>query len=419
MATTRDFSAMLNDYLPNELLREELVSRDYILSKVSKDENWKGGPLVVPFEGASASSVKWGSLTSDSDIASHNYQRGEISDYVEVWGTLQFRHTDLMQHGKVSEQNLLQMLPNQIEGFLVYMKEQVSQNLVGGSHFATLTADGDTGGTGLMTVDHPERFVIGQKFTIDDGDTDQDDLYVTAVDLNTSVVTVSDSRGGSPFSISGYTTAQSAKCYYDGVLVAGTATNKFTSLKSSLLSSANGGSASLYGKTKATYPYLQAINVSGAAINATNILEKIFDAYTTVRSKARGNASTVLMSYKHLGSVMKLIETQKGGFKTTATTAKANMYGWTEIEVTTVKGVLTLVGIQEMDNEEIMFIDWSAIKFYSNGMIQKRKGPNGNEYFEVRSASAGYSYLVDISLFGELVVLAPSRCGIIHSIPAY
>lgn len=417
--TTQSFSAMLNEYTPNELFREELIKRDYLLQKVQKDDNWKNGELIVPFEGASASSIKFGGLTADDDIAEYNYQRGSISAYKEIWGSLLFRHADLMQHGKVSEQSFLQMLPGQIDNFINLIKEQASQSMLGNSYFATLTANGDTGGTGLMTVDHPERFIIGQKFTLDDGDTNQVDLYVIAINMDTNVVTVSDTRGGSAFSISGYTTAQNARCYYDGVLVAGTVTNSFTSLKSSLLSSANGGTSTLYGKTKATYPYLQAINVSGATINATNILEKIFDAYTSIRAKARGNASTVLMSFKHLGSVMKLIETQKGPFKTSSNATKASLFGWTEIEVTTVKGNLTLVGIQEMDNDAIMFVDWSALKFYSNGFFQKRKSPEGQEFFELRSATAGYSYLVDICCFGDLVLLAPSRCGIIYSVADY
>lgn len=416
MATTVSFSAMLNEYCPNELLREELLKRDYVLGKVEKDNGWKGGDLIVPFEGAYASSIAFGSLTDSSDVSEYNYQRGTISDYQEAWGTLLFRHTDLMQNGKVSEQNFLQMLPGQVENFMQYMKEVVSTNMLGAAYFASATSTADSA-TGIFVVDHPERFTIGQKCVIDDSDSNQLAVYVIAVNMNTSSVTFSDSRGGSAYNLGAYVTA-TVRFYQDGVLVSGTVTNRFTSLRDSLLSAANGGGSTLYGKTKVTYPYLQAINVSGAAINATNILEKIFDAYTTVRTKARGNASTILMSYKHLGSIMKLIETQKGPFKTSATATKASLYGWTEIEVMTVKGTLTVVGIQEMDDSEIMLIDWSALKFYSNGFFQKRKSPDGKEYFEVR-ATTGYSYLVDICLFGDLVLHAPSRCGIIYSIPAY
>lgn len=411
--TTQSFSSMLNEYTPNELFREEMISRDYVLSKVDKDNNWLGGNLIVPFEGAAASSIKYGSLSSSTDIAEFNYQRGTISAYKEVWGSLIFNQADLMQHGKINEQNFLQILPGQIENFMVAMKEQVSQQFTGNSYFAKLTADGDASGN--ITVDHPERFVIGQKFTLDDDDSSQGDYYVIAINMNSKVVQVSATRGGSAADVSAYSLAQNGKCYYDGVYVAGVVTNGFTSLKNSLLSSANGGSSTLYGKTKVTYPYLQAINVDGSSVNSTNILEKIFDAYTTIRSLARGNASTVLMSFKHLGSIMKLIETQKGAFKTSVNSTKASMYGWTEIEITTVRGNLTVVGIQEMDDDSIMFLDWTALKFYSNGFFQKRKSPEGKEYFEVRNTT-GYQYIVDICLFGDLVLLAPSRCGIMYSI---
>ncbi len=186
-------------------------------------------------------------------------------------------------------------------------------------------------------------------------------------------------------------------------------------MKNSLLSSANGGGTTLYGKTKTTYSYLQAVNFSGASVTSVNLLEKLFDFYNAVRIKARGNANTFLMSYKHLGSAMKIIEAQKGGFKVTATASSASIYGWTEIQITSVKGVLTLVGIQEMDDDWIAAIDWSALKFYSNGFFKKRVAPDGKEYFEVRNTT-GFQYLVDVCLFGDLILQAPSRCGIMFSI---
>jgi hypothetical protein len=329
-----------------------------------------------------------------------------------------FNHRDLIENdGKVNEKSFLKILPGQVEDFMQTMKEAISINLLGDSYFAAVT-DATNAATGIMIVDRVDRFQLGQKVVLDDGDSPQVALYVIAVNLNTSAVTFSDSRGGAAFDISAFSVAQSARFYHDGVLVAGTVTNNFTSLKSSLLSAANSGSSTLYGKTKVTYPYLQAINVSGSTVSASNILDKIFDAYTTIRTKARGNANTILMSYKHLGSIMKLIETQKGAFKVAAGQVKASMFGWTEIEITTVKGTLKVVAIQEMMDDVIMLLDMSALKFYSNGFFRKRTAPDGKQYFEVR-ATTGYSYLLDICLFGELVLHAPSKCGIIYSIPAY
>lgn len=427
--TTSTFQSMLNDYLPNELLKEELIKRDWLLTNCEKDEGWVGGvtagsdnayggsaAYIVPFVGAGASSVEFGQLAGSTDIAQDLMVRGRVENAKEVWGSMVFNHRDLMEHGSVSKKSLLKILPDRVEAFMQYMKEVVSINLLTGPQFATLTANGEAGGAGTITVDRIDRFAIGQKLYVDDSNDSPLAGYVVGINVNTSVVSLSLTRGGAVDATNAfatYTTSQSAKCYHPGAQA-----SSFQSLVDALLSSANGGGSTLHGQTKTAYPYLQAVNVSGAAITAANILEKLFDAYNEVRKKAKGNANTILMSYKHLGSIMKLIETQKGGFKVTPTSTKASQYGWTEIELTSVKGALKIVGIQEMPDEQIIFLDPKAIVFASNGMFRKRKSPDGQEYFEVR-ATTGYSYIVDVCLFGELVVKAPGHCGIIYSIPAY
>jgi hypothetical protein len=410
MATTRTFGDMLNEYLPESLLREEIIKRDWILTNVEKDDGWKGGQLIVPFQGAHASSVEFGQLAAANDISQYKMVRGKVANYREAWGSLIFNQTDLYQHGQgLNEKTFLRILPDMIENFMAYMKEVVSINLGTGPEFAVAT-DSTNANVGVFIVDRIDRFTLGQKVVLDDDNSSPANGYVIAINLNTSAVTFSDSRGGSAFDFSAYTVAQNAKFFHPGAQA-----ESFTSVQSALLSAANGGSATLYGETKTAYPYLQAINISGSSITQANILDKLFDAYTEVRTKARGNANTILMSYKHLGSIMKLLETQKGGFKVTPTAQKASVYGWTEIELTSVKGALKLVGIQEWADKTIAFIDPSAFKFYSNGMMKMREAPDGKKYFEQR-ATSGYSYIVDICLFGELVCLKPSACGIIHSI---
>ena len=410
MGTTRTFNDMLNEYLPNELLKEEFVKRDYLLSKIEKDDSWLGGNLVVPFKAAGASSVAFGSLTASNDIAEDKYVRGGVSGHKEVWGSMIFNHRDLMEHDQISEQNFLKILPGTIEDFLDYMKNVVSVNLLNGAHFAKATADGTSGG--LITVDRPDRFVIGQKVYVDDDNSVPTYGYVVDINMNTKVVHLQNARSsGSDVDLSNYTTAQNAKCYNDGAQ-----SNSFSSLRAALLSSANGGDSTLYGVTKTLYPYLQAINVSGADITASNIMEKIFDALTTIRQFGKGNPTDVVMSYTNLASCIKRIEASKGAFNVVPGSQRASQFGWTEIEVGSVaKGSLKLVGVQEADDDVIMFLDWRALKFYSNGFFKKRRSPDGIEYFESR-ATTGYTYIVDMCLFGELVVQRPSYCGILYSI---
>jgi hypothetical protein len=239
-------------------------------------------------------------------------------------------------------------------------------------------------------------------------------VYVININVNTKAVTFSATRGGAFVNLSAYTVAQAAKLYHDGVTDGVGGFTTFTSLRSALLSAANGGAALLHNTSKLAYPYLQSVNVDGTAITASNILDSLFDAYTEIRTRAMGNANTILMSYKNLGSIMKLIETQKGPFKVTKD-ASASLYGWTEIEITSVKGTLTIVGIQEMDDDIIPFLDWSSFTFRSNGFFKKRKSPEGLEYHEVRNTT-GYQYIVDLSLFGEMEWTKPGNNGIIYNV---
>lgn len=398
---------MLNEYLPNDLLKEEFVKRDYALNSVDKDDNWKGGTLIVPFKSAGASSVASGSLSASNDIAEDAYVRGQVSTQPEIWGSMIFNHRDLMEHDKISEQNFLKILPDAVDDFMDYMKNVCSVALLNGAHFAKVTV-AYTGTDGLVTVDRPDRFVIGQKVIVEGPYT----AYVKTININTKVVALVTTRGGSTTDFSsGADLAVGAKIYNDGFQ-----SSSFSSMRDALLSLANGGSTNLYGVAKTAHPYLQAINVSGADITAANIVEKCFDAFTETRRLGKGRPTDIVMSLKNFGYVMKVVEASKGAFNVVPGSQKASQYGWSEIQIGSVTSqALKFVGVQEMDEDIIMFIDWRGWKFYSNGFFRKRKSPDGIEYFEVR-ATTGYQYIVDICLFGDLVCLRPSYQGILHSI---
>jgi hypothetical protein len=410
MATDRNFQAMLNEYLPNSLLSEEMIKRDYFLQNAEKDNTWLGGSLIVPFVGARASTVKFGGLTASGEIGQTKAVRGEISSQPEVWGSLIFQERDLMEHGKISEQNLIKLLPDEIDLFLDYLKMVVSLSFTNSSYFAKATGNGDASGN--MIVDRPERLVVGQKVIIDDDNSSAVTGFVNTVNMDTGEANFVTTRFGSTaVDLSGYTTAQNAALYFDGHE---TSANRLTSLKNSLLSAANGGSSTLYGQTKLAYPYLQAINGSGASITATNILTQIFDFVIKLRNRGAPKANKIVLSYKHWGSIMKILETDKGSFRQ-ASDMKASEFGWDEVEIGSPRGKLTIVATQEMDDDWIGFIDMSAIKIYSNGFFKKRQDPDGKEYFTIRGET-GYQYIVDVCFFGDLVLERPSRCGILHTI---
>lgn len=420
MGTDRSFQTMLNEYLPNELLKEELIKRDYVLTNVEKDDSWLGGTLVVPFKGAGASSVAYAGLSASGDIAQDVYVRGQVSGQKEIWGSMIFNHRDLMEHGKISEQNLLRILPDSVEDFMDYMKNVVSVNLLNGAHFAKVSAN-TSSAAGIVLTSRPDRFMIGQKVIVKDA-TNTVTGYVSAILTDTGSITLVTTRGGATavdFSVQPILAA-TGKFYNQG---ADTAANVFSSLRSALLSAANGGDANLYGVAKTAYPYLQAINVSGSSVTSsitptvtTNLMAVIFDSLTTIRQLGKGNPTDIVMSYRNFAQCLKIIEASKGAYNVMPGSNKASQYGWTELTVGSVtKGALKLVAVQEADEDVIMFIDWRALKFYSNGFFRKRMSPDGNEYFEIR-ATTGYQYIVDVCLFGDLVVQRPSYCGIMYSI---
>lgn len=411
MATNRSFDNMLNEYLPNELLKEEFQKDNYLFEKLDRDDNWTGqGDLIVPFKSAGASSLAFGSLTDASDIARDKYVRGKISTMKEVWGSMIFDHRDLMEHEQISEDNLLRILPDTINDFMEYMKMVVAINILNGNNFATLETDGTVGGT--MKVNRPDRFRLGQKVTVDDSNSAPVTGYVSAIDINSKTITVLTARtAGVPVDLSPYTVAQGAKVYNDGQQ-----SNGFLDLRDALLSNANGGASTIYGQTKTDSPFTQAINVDGSGITAVNIMETIFDAMTSVHTYGRGKPTEAIMSLKNFGSCIKSCEVSKGAFNVVPGSAKAEQYSWKEIVIGSAGGdLIRLIGLREMDDDFIPIIDWRGIKFHSNGFFKKRTAPDGKQYFEDRFTT-GYVYIIDICLFGEFTVNRPSYQGIIHSI---
>lgn len=415
MATTRTFNEMLNEYLTNDLLMEELVKRDFWLNKVAKDEDWKGGDVIVPFRGAHASSVKFGGLTASNDIAESKMVRGKIQAYKEVWGSLIFNEADLQQHdGKIPESTFLRILPDEIDNFMDYFKEVVSFQIGAGPYFAKVT-DSTNAATGIFVVDRIDRFILNMKVTLDDDNSAQADVYVIGIDINASTVTLAITRGGSAANLSAYTAGQNAKFYYDGVWD-GTNSISFISVRDALLSAANGGAPTLHGQSKLAYPYLQAVNVDGSSISSSNIVEKLFDFYVTVRQKARGKASTLVMSYKNWGSVMKSQQIEKGSFAVVEA-PKRSEFGWTDMTIASTQtgDTLTISAVQEMPDDVIFAIDWTSMKFLSNGGFKKRVSPDGRMFYEVRNTT-GYQYIVDTCLFGEVQHTKPSNNGALYGI---
>lgn len=405
MATSDNLSAILKRYMPYELLVEEMKRKNYFWNKVQKSEGWKGGPMEIPFEGGEYSSLQMGSLTASNDVGTATEVMGLLSTQPELWGTMKFSEKELDRYDGDMEASYLKLAPNKINQFTTRMAERVSMMLLGDGSIAKATSDGQAGGT--IVVDNPERFTIGEKVTVDDDNSSSADGYVTAIDINTRTLTIKDARSaGSAVNLSGFTVAQNAKVYIPGALASG-----FTSLKTQLLSSANGGASTLFGATKTAYPFLQATNISGASFDANNILEGIFDAYFDTMKIGKGNPTEILVSFKHFKNIAKITEAKKEYY----VSDKKAGYGFRSLSLVGNEGDITVTGIRDMSDSEIYILDWDAMKFHGDKFME-RKRHDGREYFLERDATNGYQYLVDVKFYGDLVLHNPSHCGVIHSI---
>lgn len=413
MTIATNFSDMINEYLPEELLKNELIKRDWLLSNVKIVEGWNGGAMDVGFKEASASSINFGTLESASDIGQSVLVRGTVSGYKHVSSSMIFNHRDLLEHGgsqKISKKSFLKILPDEINDHLQVLREVISGNLLNGKKLAKLTADATIGG--VATLDRPERLMVGMKVEFhDNAATASVSAYVSAINLDTKQVSFVTTRGGAVAKdLSAWDTANASY-----ITVPGADSAAFSGLRDLILSAANGGSSTLYGQTKANYTYLQSYNTSGAAITATSILGVIFDAYTNHRIRYKGDARKIVMSLKNMSAAMKEVQASKGAYNVVVGSQKQSVY-FSEISIVGVGGgVLELVGVQEMDDDVILGLDMSAFKFETNSLIRRIKSPEGLEYFSVRNTT-GYQFILDHECYGELVLTAPQKCFAIHSI---
>jgi hypothetical protein len=405
MATDATFNDMLKRYMPHDLLVEEFKRNNWFWSKVKKKTGWKGGTMEIPFEGSEASSLSFGALTAASDIHEHTEVMGTITTQPELWGSMLFNEKDLDRHTGDMKASYLEIAPAKIGQFISRMTDRVSITLLNDGSICKATADGDASGN--LTVDRPERLTLGELVSIDDDNSSPVAGYVRTINMATKVVTFYDARsGGSVVNLSGYTTAQNAKVY----LPAGT-TAGFTGLASQLLSATNGGSTNLFGTAKTSYPFLQAQQISGSSLSASNILEGLFDAFYDVQTLGKGKPSELVMSFKNFKNAVKTPELNRNY----EASDKSAGYGFNSVTLLGNEGTMTLTGVRDMPDDKIYILDWNALAFHGDKFFERKRHLDGNEYFLVRNTT-GYEYIVDVKFYGDLVVHRPSNCGVIHSI---
>jgi len=438
MAFVTEFNNMLMEKASGEMLTQDYMKRDWLLNKIEWDKKWIAAAdgtynsIIVPIEKAKASNARMGKYTSTTGtykIQNRQTVRGKESQVAHMTGSLIFNERDVQIHGNLNEQNLMTLLPKQLDDMVENMKYQTSQQILTGRIFAKVI-DNTNVATGILVIDRPERFEIGQLVEIFQGtafttglfrDNNGSNgtlggaLFVTKINVSDKTITLSASWGGAGANLTGVANGDGFQMH-DAYYVQD---NSFKNLRNILLPATAGGDATYLGITKAEIPFLQAYHSStlGAAMTNINMLEKLFRFAVEAKTYQRGfRSNTFVMSLSRLGTVMQIVEAHKGMFNVVPGTNKTSEYGWTEMRIGNSEMLeFGFVGVQEMDDDVIFAIDDASMKFHTDKGIIKHKDMNGLEFFTTRTDD-GYQYYCDYNLWGQLVVYEPFRNGVISGV---
>jgi hypothetical protein len=406
MSLTQSHSAMLKRYLKEEIIDNEMKERSYIWKNCKKEYDWAGGVLEVPIKQNGFNSIQMGSLAATSDIAEYTGAVGTVNAHKEMTMSAIFREADLARHTD-KEKSYLENIPGMIDDLSRRGAEQVGIMLLRGSAILSkATANGDASGN--ITVENPEFFEPMMKVAVDDDNSSVATGYVRTVDINTGIITLYDARsGGSVVDLSGYTTAQNAR-----VQIVGGDSESFLDFKTALLpASVTGGSATLYGKTKASYLPLQAYAKDGSTFTANTILSDLLATYWACRKLGRGDQKEIWVNYglfKNAAAGLELSRQYQ-------VTDKSAGYGWNSISLVGNEGSIKLVALREMPKDVAYFVDPSAYKFKGLPLKKKMYGEAGLEYYVDRQTT-GISFVTDMALRGDFII-NPAKMGVVHSLP--
>jgi hypothetical protein len=407
-ATTESFNAILKRYTPFALHMEMLKRHNWFIEWVPKKTDWYGGTMEIPFEAAQAANFSWGALSAANDLGEDNFLMGTLSnsDLKELWGTMKIHNKDLRRHNGDMKRSYLQILPQRLTRFTQLMSQMVSISYFGDGSIDSATVDGTSGG--IITVNYPHRFNIGQKVVVDDDNSSSATGYIVAIDINTKQLHIQDARtGGSDVDLSGYTVAQNAKVYNPGQADIPVA------LKDILLSAANGGSTNYFGYAKATYPALQAKNIDGSSFTQATLLDDLYGAYYEVLDQGKGSLDkTMVMPLKFMQYISSGLENNK---RYEAKQTKVG-YGMREVEIYGPDGMAKFVAIRDIDPTLCFILDKKGMSLCGNSFFKRDVDANGNEFYVTRDTT-GKVNIVDTCFEGALVVQAPSHQGVVHSIP--
>lgn len=444
---------MLNDYLTTRLQFNRHLRDTYIFKKTKDHKrNWRGGPYPIVFEAGEASNYQsGGGLIPADDIQSESFVRGHVDGYKEIRSSYIFFEKDFDQHGKGARVPQDTFLKMQIQKKVNKNKNRFNylfnHSILNGGALVSGTANA-AGGSNTdrlrqITVDRPDKLTIGQKLRLQVAPRTREqavDAYVTTLNMNSKVVTLGATRGGTQGPIIGATWANNAvvNLYSPGDEIAG---NSFTSLRSQILpGSIAGGSNTIFGLTKADFPFLQPIQ--GTAPTDTTptpraLLDAIFDWVVdfglfgqpigamdtyegekgdrTTKNQKMGITVDIMMSVRWFAVFQKYRDRLLGG-----NWPQGSMSRFYDSRSFTMQGpdglMLKFVAIESMKDDVFFLLGDDVTQYATLNYIQQSMSPDGNKWTDRRIANGnpqtdGLSYICDFKLYGDFIVKRPAGTG--------
>lgn len=145
-------------------------------------------------------------------------------------------------------------------------------------------------------------FYVNQRLTLDDNDSSPTTVYVTAVNTSTGDITVSTSRGGSPFNGTAYTTAQSATFKLLAYEDDRTDSDLGIEPKIVTVSGSGSGASGIFSVASSDIPYFyvnQKVSLDDGDSSAIDVwvIAVSYSSSTVTFSRTRGGSAANLSAY--------------------------------------------------------------------------------------------------------------------------
>lgn len=396
MSTTENFSVMLKEYMPNELLLNEVEKLNWFLKKLKRDSNWGYGPYQIPAETQEYSRFEWGQLPAANDIPGAKYAKPEVTSPKELFGSMIFDNKDLERHDGDMKKSFLQIMPNKVRQFAQRMEEQANIALLGDGSIALATANSTAGG--VVTVGKRIGvFTNGMKVTMKAGASTVSG-YVNNIDISAGTFKLVTAPGGSTgVDLTAYTVAAGTVVYLPNGNV-----ERMTSIIDIVFPESMGGADTLYNNAvvKADSPVFQPYTTDlSTATTGANFLSALYDFYFDVEELGRsGVRKEVIVPFYAFKAIAKATETSR---KYEAADVETT-YGSKSIKLTGPNGAMIVTGARGLAPGKMICMDWDAVVLASRGELIKKAKKLGDDFFEVRNTS-GYQFIVDKKLEAELI----------------